>query len=752
MIRTNAQRNYYIAPYGISFVENALGNPALIQVSVSIGTTITAYEQGVIGYAGNKNYREWKLTGYNTRLVNAAHHYIYARVGQSDSSADGLIIFSTKNYNTDGSIQGDSTSQASTEYFYIKIGEVTATNAELTTERELTYDSGCLTSDETRNSSSGLEEMFELDKSGTPWLIRAKQFLAGFTVKGYITLLNGLLFKGGEKLTGLFTSSSQKADASDETAVTSKYLLENYLTLEEMDARYLSKLNDDTAHGKITFQQGLDSLGDVNISENISISKNATVVGAAFVSENVTVDGDSTVGGSLNVAGSAEIGNDVSVKGSIDAGSAGISGRLDVGGTAAVKGDLAVGDFMRSLYAGSGAGVDEQGNMEVESLRVRSYAEFMELIINRLSAIEGDQLLTEADTIESVDDLGDNCYGLHLRSKWEGYFTAQVENNVLKGIINTLASGSGTYYTSWMRVNSVNTASNYIEVTMYPDDEVPAGKNFPPCAMMNIARWGNQTDTTRQKCLYLSSTDGDIRKLVNVTKPIIDTTNEGMKLGDVPDWLKDDVRVDPTRDYIYAMGIICQNIIQVDYKGQPVATVKDRGTWVTGGTYYSSSMNEDGVYEISDVWYNGCKYRCMKDKTDEAPAWNSTDWAMVEGNPNFTVDFAEADQLYSASNFKATLTVVAMLYNFDITDDILDNDVQWTRYSEDADGNPRPESDNLWAIKRAGAGKSISLTLDDLDAKTSTGFPKTVAFTATVTLRDGMGNEAATATATMNAV
>lgn len=53
--------------------------------------------------------------------------------------------------------------------------------------------------------------------------------------------------------------------------------------------------------------------------------------------------------------------------------------------------------------------------MEVESLRVRSYFECVELIINRLSAIEGDQLLTEADTIESIDDLGDGCYGLHLK-------------------------------------------------------------------------------------------------------------------------------------------------------------------------------------------------------------------------------------------------------------------------------------------------------------------------------------------------
>ena len=200
--------------------------------------------------------------------------------------------------------------------------------------------------------------------------------------------------------------------------------------------RFLSRIADDVAEGRITFNQGLTALG-------LAIFK----TGAEF------------------------------------------------------------GEFIRSMYAGKGAGIDENGNAEFESVRVRSYFEAMEFIVNRLTAIEGDQLLTEGDTIESVDDLGDNCFGLHLRSKWEGYFTAQVENNVLKGIVNTLAQGSGTYYTSWLRVNSVNAANNYIEVTVYPDDEVPAGQNFPPCEMMKIARWGNQTDTKRQSCLYLSSTE-----------------------------------------------------------------------------------------------------------------------------------------------------------------------------------------------------------------------------------------------------
>lgn len=420
---------------------------------------------------------------------------------------------------------------------------------------------------------------------------------------------------------------------------------------------------------------------------------------------------------------------------------------LTVLGLSIFKSGAQFGEFVQSLYAGKGAGIDQLGNAEFESVRVRSYFECMELIINRLSAIEGDQLLTEADTIESVDDLGDNCYGLHLKSKWEGYFTAQYPNNVLKGIINTLATGSGVYYTSWMRVNSVNTANNYIEVTLYPGDEVPAGTNYPPCEMMKIARWGNQTDTKRQSCIYLSSTEGRIVRLTGVTKPIIDRTNYGATFGELPEFLRElGLPIAEGQDYLYARGIVVQDIIRIDYQGKPVSEIVDRGPWSATGDYYCEALNPNtGRYEISDVWYNGCKYRCAKTGTTTAPAWNNTDWAMVEGNPDFTVDFAETDYLFDPDKFNLTLTIIARLYNMDITADILDADVQWTRYSEDANGVERVASDNAWALKHAGAGKSIDLTVEDCDFN---GYvPKVLKFIATVTLRDGMGNEAGTANA-----
>ena len=55
---------------------------------------------------------------------------------------------------------------------------------------------------------------------------------------------------------------------------------------------------------------------------------------------------------------------------------------------------------------------------------------------------------------------------------------------------------------------------------------------------------------------------------------------------------------------------------------------------------------------------------------------------MIEGNPAFTIDFLEDETIYDFDNFRAPLTVVATLYGQDITSDILDSDVAWTRYTE----------------------------------------------------------------------
>lgn len=429
-------------------------------------------------------------------------------------------------------------------------------------------------------------------------------------------------------------------------------------------------------------------------------------------------------------------------------------------GLTVFRDDVHFGTFVKSLYAGTGAGIDPQGNAEFESVRVRTYFEAVELIINRLSAIEGDQLLTESDQIVSVEDLGNGQYRLTLREKWEGYFTAQKVNNVIKGIINNLGAAAlgmttpGTnaqMYTSWMRVTAVDTAHNTIDVTLYPDNQVPAGHNFPPCELMNIARWGNATDTTRQSCLYLSSTEGRIVKLVGVTKPIIDQTNYGMTIGTLPEFVQQMVNdqgyplpIKDGLDYMYIPGIIAMDVIRVNHwTGLPEPVYVDRGEWDAEAFYYCNALNpEIGDYEVSEVWYKGCKYRCCRTGTLVAPSVTTTDWAFLEGNPDFTVEFNDTDVLFDPDRFDLTLYIIAKYRNQDITANIPAANVTWTRYSEDADGVERVQSDLIWNTRHSGVnnpGKSIHLTVEDMDFN---GYvPKKVKITATVILTDENGNE-----------
>lgn len=183
--------------------------------------------------------------------------------------------------------------------------------------------------------------------------------------------------------------------------------------------------------------------------------------------------------------------------------------------------------------------------------------------------------------------------------------------------------------------------------------------------------------------------------------------------------------------------------------GSDLFQMVDRGMWSDKEDYYCKALNPiTQKYETSNVWYRGCKYRCTKTLTKEAPRWNQPDWIMIEGNPEFIVTFAEGDSVFDPDNFKCTLSIVATLYNMDITDDVLAVDVFWTRYSEDASGVERTLSDQAWALKRGKSGKRIELTEADCDFE---GYmPNVLRFIATVVLRDGMSNEVASGVAVVD--
>ena len=384
------------------------------------------------------------------------------------------------------------------------------------------------------------------------------------------------------------------------------------------------------------------------------------------------------------------------------------------------------GEFIQGMLFGTGGRIDELGNAEFESITSRSSIIAKELIVNRQTAMESNFVFTESGMVESVTEIpaategGNVTYDLKLQKRWNNDFTAFKENDVVLASINTL-SKNGKYYDMWLRVLSVNTVTNTITVVCYPDDECPSKKNYPPCELARLIRWGNAVDEDRQSCWYISSSEGLLVWLDHVTKPIIDKTNYSLAMGKLPDALSFLFQDFPTANKrdgaFYAKWMMAASFQQIDYQGNPIYTTRDRGVWslsvAQGDTPY-----RNGDRTIDTVYYLGCKWKCLEDKTTKPPVYSSTAWAFVEGNPYFTLEMLSS-KLWSfrlndlmATNVDGswkvftTLSVIGRLYNQDVTDSMVN--VVWTRNSGD------PTADNKWALSHANCGLSVDLTYEDL--------------------------------------
>lgn len=384
------------------------------------------------------------------------------------------------------------------------------------------------------------------------------------------------------------------------------------------------------------------------------------------------------------------------------------------------------GDFIQGMLFGTGGRIDELGNAEFESITSRSSIIAKELVTNRQTAMESNFVFTESGLVESVTEIpaatevGNVTYDLKLQKRWDNDFTAFKENDVVLASINTLAE-SGKYYDMWLRVLSVNTVTNTITVVCYPDNECPSKKNYPPCELARLIRWGNAVDEDRQSCWYISSSEGLLVWLDHVTKPIIDKTNYSLAMGKLPEALSFLFQDFPTANKrdgaFYAKWMMAASFQQIDYQGNPIYTTRDRGLWSLS-VAQSDNPYRNGDRTIDTVYYLGCKWKCLEDKTTKPPIYSSTAWAFVEGNPYFTLEM-QSSKLWNfrlndlmATNADGswkvftTLSVVGRLYNQEVTDSMVN--VVWTRDS----GNPT--ADNKWALSHTNCGLSVDLTYEDL--------------------------------------
>lgn len=407
---------------------------------------------------------------------------------------------------------------------------------------------------------------------------------------------------------------------------------------------------------------------------------------------------------------------------------------------------LKFGEFIDSMIAGKGAGIFPDGRLQAERAEIRGAMIVKELIFNRWFAQEGNVTYSEAGTIERIELLEDGTYDLYLRRRWENDITAFIDQDICFGSVNNLLT-TGEYYDCWFRVLNVMQAENKLNVILYPDDEVPGGKNNPPATGMVITRRGNAVHEERQGFWYISSYEGCICMLDGVAKPILEESNYSIIIGKLKRLdIFTNLPINYLHSYVYCRGIAIQDLMRIDYQGVPVVQLNDRGEW-SAGVAASDKPYTANRNLVDTVWHYGCRWKCLKTGTLDEPRYACTGWAMIEGNPAFTIDIDSENGWHfdferisvhdSSGDFIVftTLRVTGQLYNRDVTEHILDTDVSWTRDT----GNVG--EDNAWAIRRAKAGKSLTLTVDDLGTDYMTRTSCT--FKAVALLRDGQKFEIA---------
>lgn len=401
-----------------------------------------------------------------------------------------------------------------------------------------------------------------------------------------------------------------------------------------------------------------------------------------------------------------------------------------------------------TLLAGCTIGESKQirlnpdGSINCGSITVDGSAIFNELVFNHQNVLEGDTYFTDKGIIDKVEHTDIDQYTLTFRKEYaEDRVTFHV-NDILLGKVNNLDRGK-TYRSFWLRVDFIDTDENTAVCTMYSDADVPGGKNSVPAAAARVIRWGNTIDESRQNVWFVSAKDGRWLFLQGVSKPILDDSENGSNyvgfIGLPPDItavheLIEKGQINKSQPYSYFRGVIAQDFIQVDYKGKPVYTARDCGQWNASRKYIHGYDSVAKGYFSDRVWWKGCYWQCaIESSSGSEPHYGNTDWVCLLGGDNMAIDIQSTAGNWFRAGTDWETTLVASVWNADMKmkKEWLEGcTVQWTRESDDADGdtawNARKESfheyslpvsskDDLPSVWQAGSkvGYKIVVTFPD---------------------------------------
>lgn len=499
MVTEAKTTNYWISNSALYIQLNATGEPNRIQASVVSGASILCYMQGIdgLGYDAGHNYQRWTLAAYPSEFPSDERRYLYVAIPRpkKTDSPDGtirqrnlddvaLVVFPSERIDIYGkSITDESKQVGSEDYYYIYlqgiISEVQITKDNVRYRAWVNpqpFDYGSLATDEALDSG-GVRQWWQYNSIDDT--ISFLKTIANATFS-FLKITQGLLFGDKDKITGI--AKDNTSDTSDELIVTPSFL-------GQFGVRhFLSKTDDDTAHGLITFEKGI-RFGVQKVADALNEVWDITEAGIAHLSQ-------------LFVKGNVQIGEkDKPVEVNF--------GNYSAGSTGA---QVAVKDDGTSLA-------------EFDYITIRRAADFRSITIHELRYIGGELAITPAamqvSKVERLGKDGNVVADDAEPDKFKCYFDTS-DSKGEKKVYNEFAVGdqarcqqfgidAGThefvktkYY--WRLV--VEVGENYIVLSNTDKDKLTTSE---PSVNDNIVQLGYRYEgqDNRQAAIILSATAND---------------------------------------------------------------------------------------------------------------------------------------------------------------------------------------------------------------------------------------------------
>lgn len=485
--------NYWISSSALYIQLNAMGEPNYIQCSVASGASILCYMQDIkgLGYDAGHNYQRWPLVAYPSLFPDAKAKYVYIAIPRVSNGVNGtaMVVFPSERIDIYGKSIASPDKQVGNENFYYvylqgEISEVLTKNVGkdendqdiIVKYREWTHtvEYGSLATDEAiASGGEGQWWRYESVHDTIKFLKIISE--AAFTTLKAATATIATLFLNGHKIVGVAAENTD--DTSADKVVTPEFL-------GQFGVRhFLSKENDDTANGIITFLKGI-------------------VFGAEELWR-ITKDGIATLF-SLSVKGNTQLGDN---------------------GTSTTFGDY------KTDTSGAVVRVDDKGvsYMEADYITIRRAADFREITIRELRYIGGELAITPAamqvSKVERLDASGSvipqddistevaayKCYfeteGTDGQKKLYQEFMPYDQARCQQWGIDAVTSEHVRTKYYWRLVTAVGT--DYIILSNKTYDT--STENSEPAVGDNIVQLGYQGESrpNRQSAIILSATSTD---------------------------------------------------------------------------------------------------------------------------------------------------------------------------------------------------------------------------------------------------